>query len=62
MHGKDVIGIETCEKCTFGELLKAILDRTLTVYTCPYELFNVPIDANGEFADYDTGEYVEKEV
>jgi hypothetical protein len=39
-----VIGIETPEKCTYGELKNAILTKSLTVYNCPYNEFNIPID------------------
>lgn len=60
--GKDVIGIEQVEKCTYGKLKEAILNKKLTVYKCPYENFNVPVDSQGAKATNDTGNYIKMSV
>lgn len=62
-HGKDVIGIESPEKCTYGELKDAVISKTLTVYSAQYKDFNVPIDqATGQRVRYDSGVYKNEPV
>lgn len=55
-NGKDIIGIEMPEKTTYGYLKTAVLTKKLTVYTCPFEDFDVPMLKDRSRARWDTAE------